>query len=308
MEVSDIVTPPTLRNFLSYCGFNLDDGADRRFRVVRHAGQNGTPERLYSKGIELLDGYQSYQDRQEFRNADFLVSFIATAGDECKFVGIYQVLGCFTKGSEEYIDPAKFGVDVASTCLGSEYFYATVRDKGFDPLRGRFTIRWGKPASGWAPILANDDKDIVSYLNSSGERRVPLSLEDIIGDVGPEIFDDLAGESPSFNEGQQHLRTHLARERSKTAVRLAKQRFKAQNGGRVFCEACGFDFTVHYGSRGEGYIECHHALPVSQLEPGSKTRIEDLVLLCANCHRMAHNGVSLLTLTELRSLVLAVGR
>ena len=60
------------------------------------------------------------------------------------------------------------------------------------------------------------------------------------------------------------------------------------------CELCGFDFTVAYGDRGEGYIECHHIVPLHASGP-TKTRPEDLILICANCHRIIHRRNPFLT-------------
>jgi 5-methylcytosine-specific restriction protein A len=57
----------------------------------------------------------------------------------------------------------------------------------------------------------------------------------------------------------------------------------------VTCHACGFDFSLTYGPLGEGVIDVHHVQPVSTVGPGTAIDpIKDLVPLCANCHRMAH--------------------
>jgi 5-methylcytosine-specific restriction protein A len=57
----------------------------------------------------------------------------------------------------------------------------------------------------------------------------------------------------------------------------------------VTCHACGFDFSFTYGPLGEGVIDVHHVQPVSMVGPGTAIDpVKDLVPLCANCHRMAH--------------------
>lgn len=60
-------------------------------------------------------------------------------------------------------------------------------------------------------------------------------------------------------------------------------------GGTLACEACGFDFGKMYGERGAGYIEVHHVNPLHVTGP-TKTSLDDLALVCANCHRMCHRG------------------
>jgi len=83
-------------------------------------------------------------------------------------------------------------------------------------------------------------------------------------------------------------RVHAVRERNAAIVRRKKEKFQDENQGRLYCEACAFDFARRYPRHGDGYIECHHIKPLSELRPGDKTTLDDLALLCSNCHRMVH--------------------
>lgn len=100
-------------------------------------------------------------------------------------------------------------------------------------------------------------------------------------------------------EGGLLTRLHRYRERNAALVRRKKASFEKTHG-RLYCEACGFDFVKTYGIRGEGFIECHHTIPVSELGPGQKTKLRDLVLLCSNCHRMVHSARPWLSVEELQ--------
>lgn len=91
----------------------------------------------------------------------------------------------------------------------------------------------------------------------------------------------------SFKEGQRKLVTHAKAERNQTLIREAKRHFKNQHG-RLFCEACGFEFLPHYGERGRDFIEAHHSKPISTLSGQVPTTITDLDMVCSNCHRMLH--------------------
>ncbi len=112
--------------------------------------------------------------------------------------------------------------------------------------------------------------------------------------------DELMDEVP---EGRLIARTHFARERNRKR-RLEKIVQHRTHHGRLDCQTCGFDFEQTYGEHGEGYIECHHVVPLHESGP-TKTRLEDLILLCANCHRMIHYRSPWLTPDELRAYVVA---
>lgn len=112
---------------------------------------------------------------------------------------------------------------------------------------------------------------------------------------------DLSGDVEA-SEGAVLTRMHHYRERD---AGLAKKR-KAQAlalQGRLDCEACGFDFEKVYGARGKGFIEVHHTKPLETLQPGHRTKLSDLAILCANCHRMVHARRPWLSMAELKGLV-----
>ncbi|MEK4245294.1 HNH endonuclease [Psychrobacillus sp. FSL K6-2684] len=107
----------------------------------------------------------------------------------------------------------------------------------------------------------------------------------------------------SFVEGKRKLRTHIVRERNPKIIKLAKERFKVQYG-RLFCEVCDFDFFEKYGELGEDFIEGHHIIPVSELKEGQSTRVEDIALVCSNCHKMLHRRRPWLNKNQLRDLII----
>lgn len=117
-----------------------------------------------------------------------------------------------------------------------------------------------------------------------------------------------AGKAEGFPEGRVVERWHRARERASKAVAEAKDRALARHG-RLTCACCSFDFQEAYGEVGRGFIEAHHALPLSALGPeGATTRPEDLVLVCSNCHRMLHRQRPWLTVDKVQRLVRAKRR
>ena len=83
----------------------------------------------------------------------------------------------------------------------------------------------------------------------------------------------------------RHREARLRREKIKQAL--------ADNGGRLLCEVpnCGFDFNEKYGSLGGGYIQVHHREQLNTSPPsGRRVTLNDLAVVCANCHAMVHRG------------------
>lgn len=113
--------------------------------------------------------------------------------------------------------------------------------------------------------------------------------------------DEEFGDDYSAPEGRLLMRRHRARERNKS-LRKKKIASVLQRGGQLVCEACGFDFEGVYGDRGAGYIECHHVLPLHVAGEG-RTKLSDLALICANCHRMIHRRAPWPTPEELRASI-----
>jgi hypothetical protein len=106
-----------------------------------------------------------------------------------------------------------------------------------------------------------------------------------------------------FVEGKLFERRHQLRDRNSKIVELAKRNFLQKNN-RLFCQVCGFDFGKTYGKRGEGFIEAHHTVPLSELSlDGEETRVEDIALVCANCHRMLHRYRPWLSRADLKRLL-----
>lgn len=70
------------------------------------------------------------------------------------------------------------------------------------------------------------------------------------------------------------------------------------------CVACGFDFEKTYGERGHEFIEVHHLVPLYKRGGETTIKMDDLVCLCSNCHRMVHRSKNeVLSLDDLKKLI-----
>jgi predicted HNH restriction endonuclease len=108
--------------------------------------------------------------------------------------------------------------------------------------------------------------------------------------------DDEGMEAP---EGRVLTRLHRVRERNRRLVEQRKTKAFREKGA-LTCEVCAFDYEKRYGKRGYGFIEAHHTKALASLTENSITKLEDLALVCANCHRMIHAQKPWLSIEELR--------
>lgn len=106
----------------------------------------------------------------------------------------------------------------------------------------------------------------------------------------------------SVKEGKSKYRKHLVRERNNKIIKFAKIKFKKEKG-KLYCEICKFDFEKVYGKIGIDFIEGHHDIPISELKENQETKIEDISLVCSNCHKMLHRRKPWLTISELKKLI-----
>jgi 5-methylcytosine-specific restriction protein A len=107
-------------------------------------------------------------------------------------------------------------------------------------------------------------------------------------------------------EGRVLTRLHAIRERSRELVESKKEQTITRYG-RLECEACTFDFERQYGRVGTGFMECHHLKPISSLAGPLRTQLDDLALICSNCHRMIHRPSAWLTMPELKTAIKSHG-
>lgn len=97
-------------------------------------------------------------------------------------------------------------------------------------------------------------------------------------------------------EGQLLLREHVVRERNADLVKKFKNSLSSFK-----CTVCGFDFGQTYGKIGRGFIEAHHVEPIASKTASSITKLDDLIAVCSNCHRMLHRKYPPYSADEIRT-------
>lgn len=102
-----------------------------------------------------------------------------------------------------------------------------------------------------------------------------------------EMSDDFVGE---FYEGKSVFAIHRKTERHKG---LRNKLLSKRSDDQLACEICGLSRpdltrTIH-----ESFFEVHHIVPLSELHGEQDTKLADVALLCACCHRGIHKLMSL---------------
>jgi 5-methylcytosine-specific restriction enzyme A len=155
------------------------------------------------------------------------------------------------------------------------------------------TVHWNTQKSG-----ITIPEDVARELEALWAQHVRVLRAPEAADV-LELDDE---EEQEFPEGRVLYRLHRYHGRRGDLPRRAKA-LALKQFGRLACVVCTFDFFEAYGELGKEYIECHHTVPVSQLKEGTKTKVNDLVLVCSNCHRMLHRCRPWLGTKELKFLL-----
>ena len=109
---------------------------------------------------------------------------------------------------------------------------------------------------------------------------------------------DLEDDEIIGTEGRLLIRIHAYKERDRVFAARVKKYYKDLNGGKLKCEACGLDPVALYGPDGERCIEAHHKVPIEELQPDSVTRVTEMAMVCASCHRIIHKRKPCLLINE----------
>lgn len=151
----------------------------------------------------------------------------------------------------------------------------------------------------WRRFLTSHMSDDGQSVDDSELRAAAAAIRSL-ANAGAGAPPPVDGEDEAI-EGRLLFRLHAERERDPDIIRQKKEA-ELERLGRLLCEVCAFDFAATYGQLGEGFIECHHRLPLSS-SGECKTRLSDLALVCPNCHRMLHRSKTALSVEELAALL-----
>jgi len=105
------------------------------------------------------------------------------------------------------------------------------------------------------------------------------------------IIDDLplTEDEEEFSEGKSATKVHIRRERSRK-LRMELIALRLKQGG-LSCDLCAIDGSKINPAMRDSMFESHHIIPLSVVGE-TKTKVKDMALLCANCHRLLHRAIA----------------
>lgn len=208
-----------------------------------------------------------------------------------------DLLDSIMPGGEKWHDVMKKGGNCLDSCVWK------TRCKGNGPGGYICSEEWRDAQD--SPLVINIIFHVINdwdYYNQGDLEGITEYSENVksLRQFVSEIYQN---ETFEFKEGDLSDRTHRYRERnSGAAVKIKKKALELKS---LKCKGCYIDYYHKHGELGISLMECHHLIPISSASHTGTTKSTDLVLLCANCHRLIHSRKEPLTIDELH-LVLGV--
>ena len=139
---------------------------DAKVKLVRHQDTRYDLYELMVSGH--FETYQSYQAKPVF-NCDYIVSFMGMARRKARLIGVYEVgTRCRSKLKPP---PDGFPLEIGT----GKYHYELKELPGFDDLKERVVIDWGKSTRAWHQWLT--DKEVMEVLPEGYARQFPGYLD-----------------------------------------------------------------------------------------------------------------------------------
>lgn len=292
----------------------LKPSKGRLYQSDDYVGENGFAHEDWNFNLDLFEGdyifgFQQFKPKKEKFNSKYNLCFY----DYDKYKKMYFVVGFYLDAdyieegmplNDKIMQRKKEDLIELRDSLSENYF------RNIDKrLKNEFSdCRWKVLKKNVVildiPIPYPQTVRRLNYFHYTG--CVELSTDEF-----NQIFDYVQtandGEKfvnyDGFPEGKEKLAVHKSRERNNKLIEQKKVEFKRSHDGQIFCEACGMNFFDVYGEYGKDFIEVHHIVPISESIENRKTQMQDLVLLCSNCHRMIHHRRPWLSKEQLKELL-----
>jgi hypothetical protein len=164
-----------------------------------------------------------------------------------------------------------------------------VRDPEGTPWQHQRPVRWtpGFPA---VPILIGRQQAMT---------LVPLTAKDV------ERVEQAAAACFADESDIEGTKTEVLQFRTKRSRKLRDRAFHAAHG---VCCVCRQNYSAVLGGRGVRVLQVHHREQLAAREAPAVTRLDELAVVCANCHLLLHlDPKNALKVEQLQEMLIADG-
>ncbi len=98
-------------------------------------------------------------------------------------------------------------------------------------------------------------------------------------------------------EGAEYNAYAKFRKRNREIIEIKK----SESNGH--CEVCDFNYSHYYKGLFKNHLVAHHLKPIGSRKVPKITKLEDLALLCSNCHTAIHSTNPPMSLNKLRNKI-----
>ncbi|KAA0761717.1 GIY-YIG nuclease family protein [Bacillus sp. TE8-1] len=159
----------TINKVLEFAGLDMS----KNIKIARHQDTRDIDvHELYASGH--FEVYQSYQEKNRFKDCDYLVSCLGIENNQAVFIGVYEV----KKTTEISGFPDNLDVPYRGKAkLHSKYRYDLEKLSGFEELENRLVIKWQNIAQAWCMKIDTNEKEVVQLLPKGYVKDFPGYLE-----------------------------------------------------------------------------------------------------------------------------------
>lgn len=159
----------TINKVLGFAGLDMS----KNIKIARHRDTRDIDvHELYANGH--FEVYQSYQEKNRFKDCNYLVSCLGIGNNQAIFIGVYEVKNTTEiSGFPDDLDVPYRG----KAKLHSRYRYDLEKLSGFEELENRLVINWRNIAQAWCMKIDTNEKEIVQLLPKGYVRDFPGYLE-----------------------------------------------------------------------------------------------------------------------------------
>lgn len=189
---------------------------------------------------------------------------------------IYVKQGPSIVGRGKVVGPYKFNKNTEIYC-----------PKENEPWFHQMDVKWENDFIPFRLLLGSEQFTVIP-LDKDQVSKIEMEQKNIINNEN----------NMSALEGEKRKAEITFRKRNRALIEAKK----SNSDGT--CEICGFNYNDYYkGLKSKNYLVAHHINPIKMREGASKTTLDDIVLICSNCHTAVHSADPPISLKQMKKKI-----